>query len=173
MEKTLTTDAGLACVNRDAPWDYLDKPHLVITGGPGTGKTSAINDLLDQLETLPGDRRFILCDGKFNAKFKEVAGLSLASNLIEVEDYIGGVADTLTNRLLLSESELMGKDPVFLIVDEFSFLKDEINENTLQALTQIVINGGPLNIHVILATQKVNFTENEINTFAKIDLNNY
>ena len=67
----------------------------------------------------------------------------------------------------------MGKDPVFLIVDEFSFLKDEINENTLQALTQIVINGGPLNIHVILATQKVNFNENEINTFAKIDLNNY
>ena len=69
MEKTLTTDAGLACVNRDAPWDYLDKPHLVITGGPGTGKTSAIHDLLDQLETLPGDRRFILCDGKGSSIF--------------------------------------------------------------------------------------------------------
>ena len=117
-----------AALQREAICTALRERCLVLTGGPGTGKTTAVNAILALVENQ-GDR-VALCapTGRAAKRLSELTGrkASTIHRLLEV-DYSGGVVSFVHN-----EKNMLKCDVV--ILDEMSMVDVRLFQSLLAAL---------------------------------------
>ncbi|MCI2046166.1 MAG: ATP-dependent RecD-like DNA helicase [Faecalibacterium sp.] len=124
----LTQGFAYAPLQREAIRKALCENCLVLTGGPGTGKTTAVNAILALLEQQA--ERVALCapTGRAAKRLSDVTGrkASTIHRLLEV-DYTGGVVHFIHN-----EKNLLKCDVV--ILDEMSMVDVKLFQSLLAAL---------------------------------------
>ncbi len=124
----LTQGFAYASKQRDAICKALEENCFVLTGGPGTGKTTTVNAII-QLFERQGDR-VMLCapTGRAAKRLSELTGhkASTIHRTLEV-DYTGGVV-----RFIHNEKNLLRCD--VLILDEMSMVDVKLFQSLLSAL---------------------------------------
>ncbi len=124
----LTQGFAYAPLQREAIRKALCENCLVLTGGPGTGKTTAVNAILALLEQQA--ERVALCapSGRAAKRLSDVTGrkASTIHRLLEV-DYTGGIVHFIHN-----EKNLLKCDVV--ILDEMSMVDVRLFQSLLAAL---------------------------------------
>ena len=117
-----------APLQRQAIRQAMEQNCLVLTGGPGTGKTTTVNAILQLLEQQA--QRVALCapTGRAAKRLSELTGrkASTIHRLLEV-DYTGGVV-----RFIHNEKNLLKYDMV--ILDEMSMVDVRLFQSLLSAL---------------------------------------
>ncbi len=124
----LTQGFSYAPLQREAIRKAMTENCLVLTGGPGTGKTTTVNAILQLLETRA--ERVALCapTGRAAKRLSELTGrkASTIHRLLEV-DYTGGVVSFIHN-----EKNLLKYDVI--ILDEMSMVDVKLLQSLLAAL---------------------------------------
>ena len=124
----LTQGFAYAPLQREAIRKAMTENCLVLTGGPGTGKTTTVNAILQLLEQQA--ERVALCapTGRAAKRLSELTGrkASTIHRLLEV-DYIGGVVSFIHN-----DKNLLKCDVV--ILDEMSMVDVRLFQALLTAL---------------------------------------
>jgi exodeoxyribonuclease V alpha subunit len=124
----LSQGFAYAELQREAIRKALSENCLVLTGGPGTGKTTAVNAIIALLEQEA--ERVALCapTGRAAKRLSEMTGrkASTIHRLLEV-DYTGGVV-----RFIHNEKNLLKYDVV--ILDEMSMVDVKLFQSLLEAL---------------------------------------
>ena len=124
----LTQGFAYAPEQREAIRQAVTENCLVLTGGPGTGKTTTVKAILSILETQA--ERVALCapTGRAAKRLSELTGrkASTIHRLLEV-DYSGGVVSFIHN-----EKNLLKCDVV--ILDEMSMVDVQLFQSLLAAL---------------------------------------
>lgn len=144
--------------------DMLEKPHLLIAGATGSGKSVVINALVyTALYNFPDDQsggaQFILIDAK---EVELLAFRNLPHTITHATE-----REQIRNALLYAV-DLMGRrykemrrrgekqysgGHVYIIIDEFADLMTTDKNFTVPLLQRIAQKGRAANIHLILATQ--------------------
>ena len=134
----LTQGFAYAPLQREAIRKAMTENCLVLTGGPGTGKTTTVNAILQLLENQA--ERVALCapTGRAAKRLSELTGrkASTIHRLLEV-DYTGGVVSFIHN-----DKNLLKCDVV--ILDEMSMVDVSLFSALLRALrsgTRLVLVG--------------------------------
>jgi exodeoxyribonuclease V alpha subunit len=146
--------AGLDAGQQQAVTAALSQPLLLLSGGPGTGKTSTVVQVLAGLQRIHPDLRLQLAapTGKAAARLREAiarGGAALAPDL--AQSLLAAPCSTL-HRLLESSGERFGRDarrPLeldLLVVDELSMVDLPLMAALLDALPphcRLVLVGDP------------------------------
>jgi len=115
---------------------------LVITGGPGTGKTTTINTILDLLEDEGLDILLAAPTGRAAKRMSETSGRE-AQTIHRLLEISGGVNDD-KGGLRFERNELQPLEADAVIVDEFSMVDIYLLHALLKALvpgTRLIIAG--------------------------------
>ena len=101
----------------------------ILTGGPGTGKTTILNDIIEAFTYLNPGSKIVLCSptGRAAQRMSEQTGKisSTIHKLLEIKPY----EDVFTSR-----DSVMPINADFIIVDEFSMIDIEIMSVFLNAI---------------------------------------
>ncbi len=124
----LTQGFAYAPAQRQAILTALNERCFVLTGGPGTGKTTAVNAILSLLEHHGQRVALAAPTGRAAKRLAELTGRSASTihRLLEV-DYTGGVVHFIHN-----EKNLLKCDAV--ILDEMSMVDVKLCQSLLAAL---------------------------------------
>ncbi len=115
---------------------------LLITGGPGTGKTTTLNGILSLLEQL--GLRCVLCapTGRAAKRLTEVTGREAST----IHRLLGAGIDPHTGRLIFSKDESDPLQADAVIVDEMSMVDVTLLDSLLRAVPQsarLILVGDP------------------------------
>jgi exodeoxyribonuclease V alpha subunit len=120
--------AGFAFADRqrDALRNALASPFSIVTGGPGTGKTTILRALVDILKAKKARVHLAAPTGRASQRLAEATGgfASTLHRLLKFDPSKGGFA--------VNEAHPLGTD--FLIVDEASMLDNRLAASLLQAV---------------------------------------
>ena len=134
------TDIELAEKQKEAIRLAASKGVLVITGGPGTGKTTTLNSIIEYLE-IEG-REYALCapTGRAAKRMKETTGRE-ASTIHRLLEQTGGVED---DEVFMGRDEDNPLDAEYVIVDEMSMVDIFLMNSLLRAVrsgTSLILVG--------------------------------
>ena len=110
------TDIELAEKQKEAIRLAASKGVLVITGGPGTGKTTTLNSIIEYLE-IEG-REYALCapTGRAAKRMKEATGRE-ASTIHRLLEQTGGIVQGMSGSPILQNGKLVGAVTHVLVRD--------------------------------------------------------
>lgn len=156
---------GHIVLNRYYNWDYIDKPHMLIGGESGSGKSRLTYSVIQKMMSETSLENIYICDAKYEG-LKNVANETfnlpmVAQNQSQIINFIEIVAEISEQRNDSKKSEDVSEFmPVFLVIDEFKGLKlgmedkkEWIRLNNL--VESIVLMGRSANVHVLIAMQRV------------------
>ena len=134
------SDIELAEKQKEAIRLAASKGVLVITGGPGTGKTTTLNSIIEYLE-IEG-REYALCapTGRAAKRMKEATGRD-ASTIHRLLEQTGGVEE---GEVFMGRDEDNPLDADYVIVDEMSMVDIFLMNSLLRAVrsgTSLILVG--------------------------------
>ena len=134
------SDIVLAEKQKEAIRLAASKGVLVITGGPGTGKTTTLNSIIEYLE-IEG-REYALCapTGRAAKRMKEATGRE-ASTIHRLLEQTGGVEE---DEVFMGRDEDNPLDADYIIVDEMSMVDIYLMNALLRAVrsgTSLILVG--------------------------------
>lgn len=161
-------------------WEYISKPHLLLAGNSGTGKTYLLMSIIHKMQNETSREKIFICDGKFD-ELKHISsrmGLSMiAQDIEQLKYFIEIVNDVMEERYKNNDTD---GDAIFLVIDEFASLslvieKKEFNELN-RIIKNIILKGRAANIHVLIAMQRASSDAIDLsirdNTSVRIGLGN-
>ena len=162
-------------------WNYISKPHLILGGNSGSGKSYLLFSIVRKIQRETANNKIFICDGKFD-ELSEVSRTLfslpyVAKNVNEIVSYVNMVEELMEARYSKKSLE---KSAIFLIIDEFAALKLVLEKSDFQELNRslknVVLKGRAANIHVLVAMQRASSTSIDLdirdNTAVKIGLGN-
>lgn len=180
-KKIYYNPTGKISLSKRYEWEYISKPHLLLAGNSGTGKSYLLLSLIHKMKSETTKDKILICDGKFD-ELKHITGKDMklpmvANDIDQIKNFIEMTNDVMELRY---EKNDTGKDPIFLIIDEFAALslvieKKEFNELN-RKLKNIILKGRAANIHVLIAMQRASSDSIDLairdNTSIRIGLGN-
>lgn len=165
-------DMGLG-VDGEIYWDLRSSPHLLITGGSGSGKTVAVQNILAQAVTEPHRFDVILVDPKKHVEYEEIIeqnpeGFTLGSTLEELDQALYKAHSAMFARLaMIQAGELEpGEQSSHLLVAvevlssylDYSNNEEErrMQERIMWRLTAIAQKGRAVGVNLLLTDQFIN-----------------
>lgn len=162
-------------------WDYSSKPHLLLGGNSGSGKSYLLFSLVHKMLRETHKENIYICDGKFD-ELKEISDEKFqlknnAKSVYEIIEFIKSVENEMDERY---RDKFRSRAAVFLVIDEFAALnlvleKDEFKELN-KRLKTIILKGRAANIHVLIAMQRASSNSIDLdirdNTAIRIGLGN-
>lgn len=131
---------SLAELQKKAITDALQNGAIIITGGPGTGKTTIINTIIQIMDTLEKKVLLAAPTGRAAKRMSEVCGTP-AKTIHRLLEYIFSSND---DQMLFGKNEHNPLDCDLLIIDEMSMVDISLMEAVLKAVrmnTRIIMVG--------------------------------
>lgn len=172
---------GYISLSKRVKWDYISKPHLLLGGNSGTGKSYLLFSIIHKMLRETQRHNIYICDGKFDELetfATDYFNLSMvASSVADIKYYIEMVEELMEQRYKDKEKN---NEAVFLVIDEFAALSLVIDKKEWQELNKriknIILKGRAANIHVLIAMQRASSDSIDLairdNTAVKIGLGN-
>jgi len=140
------------------PWNFTKCPHILITGGTGSGKTYAVKLLLAKIGLNISDASITICDYKAE-DFKSLMG---CKKYYEFDDCLIGL-DNFYNEF---QARQKGNDSsrrfMLLCFDEYaSFVNNldkKISDDVKKKIATILMLGRSFNVHLIVSIQRADST---------------
>ena len=162
-------------------WNYISKPHLLLGGNSGSGKSYLLFSLVHKMLKETSKENIYICDGKFD-ELKEIADEKFklknnAKSVYAIIEFIKRVENEMDERY---RDKFRSREAIFLVIDEFAALslvleKDEFKELN-KRLKTIILKGRSANIHVLIAMQRASSNSIDLdirdNTAIRIGLGN-
>lgn len=125
--------------------------HLLIVSSTGSGKTTLIRALCRYL----GNQSKVYMISPKIQKNLDVAGAGYGGNFQEIEEALKKVEIELKHRLTLFAEGESKFEPLYLILDEWTFIKDKIKgaEDYLKTFSNV---GREIGVHLIVSNQSQN-----------------
>ncbi len=130
----------LAELQKKAITDAMENGAIIITGGPGTGKTTIINTIIQIMDTLEKKVLLAAPTGRAAKRMSEVCNTP-AKTIHRLLEYIFSSND---DRMLFGKNEHNPLDCDLLIIDEMSMVDISLMEAVLKAIrmnTRIIMVG--------------------------------
>lgn len=172
---------GFISLSKREKWDYISKPHLLLGGNSGTGKSYLLFSIIHEILREAPTYSIYICDGKFD-ELEEVATdyfnlPMVASDVKNIKMYIETVEELMEQRYA---NKSKNNEAIFLIIDEFAALSLVIDKKEWQSLNtkikNIILKGRAANVHVLIAMQRASADSIDLairdNTAVKIGLGN-
>ncbi len=161
-------DKYILKLNEQFDWDYLKYPHMLISGGTGSGKSLLLAEMLAKLVLITNEVAII--DPKksdlsnIGQKFFPNTTVSETAQIIELLKNYTQIMDDRYTQFLSSELMIgasikdLGLHPIFIIFDEVSAAmigaEPKEKKEIMKYLTQLILKGRQAGINLILATQR-------------------
>ena len=156
-ERNLRIELGI----KDAGTYYYDLktvPHLFVSGGEGTGKTSFVKALLINLmkQNNPDDIQFVICSSSEMEYAKFISSPFLIENPItdiyDIKYCLQALTDLIEYRLKnnVFVKNTPGNNDIFVILDDCVTITKYDWADKL--LSKIILDGRVANVHLILVT---------------------
>lgn len=180
-EEVIYNPEGKIRLSKRKSWDYISKPHLLISGNSGSGKSYLLYSIIKKMKKETNKSNIFICDGKFD-ELQEVSenelGLSMiANNKEQIIEFIETVEEFMEQRF---SNKTKDNEAIFLVVDEFAALSLVIEKKEWlevnKRLKNIILKGRAANIHVLIAMQRASADSIDLavrdNTAVRIGLGN-
>lgn len=140
-------------------WEYIDKPHLLLGGNSGSGKSYLLFSIVWKMMAETINENIFVCDGKFD-ELEEISKnkfklKNVAKNVTDIVKSINFVEEEMNKRYA---DKFRDRKAVFLVIDEFAALSLILDKNEVKELTKrlksIILKGRAANIHVLVAMQR-------------------
>jgi len=129
----------------------LDDPHyMCVSGLPGSGITTFFRMLIKQIQEKDKAQIAVFGDEK---EYESVPGLKMLRNCIEADQYINELAYELTDRQELVKEEISNFEPIYIFVDGYKRLYQDISQKNYERLQAVVNIGAGLGVYLILADE--------------------
>lgn len=154
--------------------DMINRPHLLIAGATGSGKSVVINELIRVILYSSPLPRLILIDPKRVEliEYKPLPNtLRYASEPEQITAALNYAVDIMEYRYKIMQRARQKKTdapPIYIIVDEFADLMTVQKRETLPALCRLAQLGRAAGMHLIIATQRP--TRDIINGQIKVNI---
>ena len=147
---------GYINLNKNKKWEYVKRPHALLAGNTGTGKTYLLVYLIR--EAIRENARVWVMDGKNDE-------LSVFARALKIKT-IGNSSEEIKHFIELAVVEMDRRyasghkrfRPFFLFVDEFATLALDMPKKDYQAmiscLKSLVLKGRRANIHLVFSLQR-------------------
>lgn len=129
-------DIVLDALQKDAVYQAVQHGVTIITGGPGTGKTTTINTILQVLEGDGMDVLLAAPTGRAAKRMSETTGWE-AQTIHRLLELNGGVQEDGKTGMRFERNELQPLEADVIIVDEFSM----VDIYLLHALLKAIVPG--------------------------------
>jgi len=147
VEKSITVieksnDIVLGGVQRQAVKDAILNGLMVITGGPGTGKTTTINTIIKYFEIEGMDIRLAAPTGRAAKRMSETTGYE-AQTIHRMLELSGNAGDS-TAAMNFERNELNPLETDVIIIDEMSMVDINLMNSLLKAIavgTRLILVG--------------------------------
>lgn len=168
-------------LNRYQKWEYVGKPHMLIAGNSGSGKSYMLFHLVHEMIREAPLSNIYICDGKFD-ELKMIASEKFKMPMVanSEEDIVNFIE--MTNEFMEERYQKQTKenDAIFLVVDEFAALHGMLEKKEFdrmnKLLKNIILKGRAANIHVLVAMQRASGSNMDLdirdNTAIRIGLGN-
>lgn len=137
------TEIMLDKFQKDAVTEAAKNGLLVITGGPGTGKTTTINAIIQFFEMEGMDIRLAAPTGRAAKRMKETTGME-ASTIHRMLELTGGPEEDNGARVNFERNELNPLEADVIIIDEMSMVDINLMNALLKAVevgTRLILVG--------------------------------
>lgn len=140
--------------------DFEKTPHVLLTGGTGSGKTYALMQLLGKIVKNTEDKNLLIGDFKRGIDLRYLAsylgkGYFDYSNYIDLVDYIHGL---LNERKEMPDDELINLKPVFVVLEEWGAFITSLDKKEAEIykkkLGEILMLSREYKIHLIVVLQR-------------------
>lgn len=180
-EKNQFNPKGYISLSKRSKWDYINKPHLLLGGNSGTGKSYLLFSIIHKIMREAPKHSIYICDGKFDELEQVTTNYfklpMVATSIDDIKLYIESVEELMEQRYA---SKSKNNDAIFLIIDEFAALSLVIDKKEWQLLNKkiknIILKGRSANIHILIAMQRASSDSIDLairdNTAVKIGLGN-
>lgn len=175
-------EIGKTIDNKEVYIDFLENPHILVSGSTGSGKSVLLNTIIYGLSAQSGNKLVLIDPKRVEfAKFKGNKNLFLPlcnsiekgiSALEEIQKEI-----EMRYRLLelwdcvkIDELPKGAMDEIYIIIDELSFFMLSDRKKTNELISKIGMIGRAAGVHLILATQRPSRTIITGEIQANIDL---
>lgn len=139
-------------------WDLSHSQHMVVVGGQGSGKTTAIRTIIEGITDLGRDNARIIMVDYRRSHLGAIAAEMLAgycANSEQTEETIAALVHTLKERLPgpditpqeLAERSWWSGPELFLIIEDYDLLPDGI----LHSLHALLPHSRDIGLHVVIA----------------------
>jgi S-DNA-T family DNA segregation ATPase FtsK/SpoIIIE len=166
--RTLTAPTGQVC---DLFEDMLSQPHLLIAGATGSGKSVAINGLLNTLlYRLPFDQsrtdgpdgvQFILIDpkrvelaayAKLPHTLAHAAGFN-PSAWLEALNRAVRIMDDRYSYMERKHMKIYDRGDLYVVIDEWANVYKNGGKDAYKAVLRLISEGRAARVHLLMATQ--------------------
>jgi S-DNA-T family DNA segregation ATPase FtsK/SpoIIIE len=147
---------GYINLNKNKKWEYLKRPHALLAGNTGTGKTYLLVYLIR--EAIRENARVWVMDGKndeLTAFARALKIKTIGNTSEEIKHFIELAEVEMNRRYALGHKRFR---PFFLFVDEFATLALDMPKKDYQemlaCLKSLVLKGRRANIHLVFSLQR-------------------
>ena len=130
-------------LQREAVWEAVQRGVTVITGGPGTGKTTTINTILQYFETMGLEIELAAPTGRAAKRMQEATGYE-ARTIHRLLEFSGVPGEEGDDRVLFERNENHPLEADVIVIDEMSMVDIRLMHTLLLAVpvgTRLILVG--------------------------------